>query len=783
MLTLVTLASIPLFVVLSLVMRPLLRERLGEKFDRGAENQSYLVEAVTGVQTVKAMALEPVFYRRWEVQLARYVTASFRTSHLSGIGSALGQSFQKLSTLSILWVGAYLVMRGQLTVGQLIAFQMLSARVVSPILRTVQLWQDFQQVGISIDRLGDLINTPAEPALNPGKMSLPAIRGAVRLENVRFRYQFDGPEILKNLSCEIAPGTTIGVVGRSGSGKSTLAKLLQRLYTPESGRVLIDGIDLSQADPFWLRRQIGVVLQESFLFNGTVRENIAIQFPGASMNEVVEAAKLAGAHEFILELPEAYDSPVGERGTALSGGQRQRIAIARALLPPLLEIQETPPSPLKRWMAGTLIALVVALVIWATVGQISIVATAPGKFIPDGHLKEVQPLESSIVRGIDVTEGQHVRKGQLLVELDPTLSAAQLQANAQKYGFNRLEQARLISELTNRKPDFAGLDQSRARILLEERIRGAQERDYAAKLAEARASIREKSAPLAAAQATLEKYQKLSALAAQQVSSARPLVPIGAIAKIDYLKLEEALVQDDQDFVAEQKTVQQDEAALTEAQQALHQVKGDQAKDLYHELAQRVADEPTLKGDYDKSKKLYALEWLRSPVDGVVQSINVTTVGQVVTPAQSLVTIVPDGTPLIIEATVSNNDIGYIKVGQPVQVKVDTFPFEQYGTLRGTLVWISPDAEDKSAISRDIDTRTGAIGESPPQAQERDSHAGFVYKVHIRTARAQFMVNGQPRSVEPGMTVQADILTGRRRVIEFFLSPLVKYLNEGLRVR
>ena len=331
-LTCVTLASIPLFVVLSVVMRPMLRARLGEKFDRGAENQSYLVEAVTGVQTVKAMALEPVFYRRWEVQLARYVTAAFRTSHLSGIGSALGQSFQKLSTLSILWAGAYLVMRGQLTVGQLIAFQMLSARVISPILRTVQLWQDFQQVGISVDRLGDLINTPAEPALNPGKMSLPPIRGAVRLENVRFRYQFDGPEILRNLSCEIPQGTTVGVVGRSGSGKSTLAKLLQRLYLPESGRVLIDGIDLSQTDPFWLRRQIGVVLQESFLFNGTVRENIAIQFPGAAMTEIVQVAKLAGAHEFILELPEAYDTPVGERGTALSGGQRQRIAIARALM-------------------------------------------------------------------------------------------------------------------------------------------------------------------------------------------------------------------------------------------------------------------------------------------------------------------------------------------------------------------------------------------------------------------------------------------------------------------
>lgn len=462
---------------------------------------------------------------------------------------------------------------------------------------------------------------------------------------------------------------------------------------------------------------------------------------------------------------------------------RELTPLEREFLPPLLEIQETPPSPVKRWIAGTLMALVVVLVVWATVGKVSIVATAPGKFIPDGRVKEIQPLESSIVRAIDVTEGQRVHKGQLLIELDPTLSAAAMQANAQKYGFNRLEQARLVSQLTNVKPDFSGLGQSRAQVLLEERIRRAQERDYAAKLAEAQATIAEKSAALAAAQASLTKYRQLTGLAAQQVSSARPLVPIGAISRIDFLKLEEDLVQNRNDGAAEEKTVEEDQAALTEAQNALDEVKRDHLKDLYHDLAERVSEEPALKGDYDKSKKLYALEWLRSPVDGVVQSVNVTTIGQVVTPAQSLVAIVPDGTPLIVEATVSNNDIGYIKVGQPVQVKVDTFPFQQYGTLTGKLIWISPDAEDKSAISRDIDTRTGAVAASQSQENDHDTNAGFVYRVHIRIARAQFLVNGQYRSVEPGMTVQADIQTGRRRVIEFFLSPVVKYLNEGLRVR
>lgn len=483
------------------------------------------------------------------------------------------------------------------------------------------------------------------------------------------------------------------------------------------------------------------------------------------------------------QAPDALQGPASLKLVKPPARGGELTPLEREFLPPLLEIQETPPSPVKRWTAWTLIALVITLMVWASVGKVSIVATAPGKFIPDGRLKEIQPLESSIVKAIDIREGERVHKGDLLIELDPALSAAQLRANADKYGFNRLEQARLVSELTDRRPDFAGVEQPHARIQLEERIRRAQESDYAAKLAEARATIGEKSAALAAAQATLEKYRELSALAAEREANARPLVPIGAISREDYLKLKEELVEDRQDAAAQQRTIEEDQAALTQAQQALDQVKRDHATDLYHDLAQRVADEPALKGDFDKSKKLYALEWLRSPIDGVVQSVDVTTVGQVVTPAQSLVTVVPDGTPLIIEATVSNNDIGYIKVGEPVQVKVDTFPFQKYGTLSGTLVWISPDAEDKSATSRDIDTRTGAVPDTTLRATEHDQNAGFVYRVHIRVAKAQFMVEGQPRSVEPGMTVQADILTGQRRVIEFFLSPVIRYLNEGLRVR
>ena len=331
-LSFVVLGAIPVFALLSLIITPMLRHRLDERFNRGAESQAFLVEMVTGAQTVKAMAVEPEVQKRWESLLANYVKASFRTSKLSGVAGSLGQLIERGSTLAILWLGAHLVMRGDLTVGQLIAFQMLSGRVSGPVLRLVQLWQDFQQTGLSIRRLGDIFHATPEPSLNATKTRFPAIQGHIRLEGVRFRYRLDGPEIIRNIHLDIKPGMILGIVGRSGSGKSTLAKLIQRLYLPESGRIMIDGIDLSLADPAWLRRQIGVVLQESFLFNGSVRDNIAFHYPQASMEEIMKAANLAGANEFVLELPEGYDTIVGERGTALSGGQRQRIAIARALL-------------------------------------------------------------------------------------------------------------------------------------------------------------------------------------------------------------------------------------------------------------------------------------------------------------------------------------------------------------------------------------------------------------------------------------------------------------------
>jgi subfamily B ATP-binding cassette protein HlyB/CyaB len=332
MLTWVVLGSLPFYLLLSLSITPVLKHRLDQKFQHGAINQAFLTEAVTGIQTLKAQAVEPQMRRRWEDQLSNYVTASFRAMNLNNVANQAAGFISKITTLLIIWWGAHLVIGGSLTVGQLVAFNMIAGRVTAPILKLVQLWQDFQQAGISLQRLGDILNTPTESGFNPNRSTPTTLKGAVTFERVRFRYRIDGPLVLDELSLAINPGDIVGIAGRSGSGKSTLAKLIQRLYVPEAGRVLIDGMDLAMIDTAWLRRNIGIVQQESFLFNRTVRENIALANPGVDFDQIVRCARVAGAHDFILDLVEGYDTLIGEQGSNLSGGQRQRIAIARALI-------------------------------------------------------------------------------------------------------------------------------------------------------------------------------------------------------------------------------------------------------------------------------------------------------------------------------------------------------------------------------------------------------------------------------------------------------------------
>ncbi|MBR6712675.1 MAG: type I secretion system permease/ATPase [Selenomonadaceae bacterium] len=328
----VVLCMIPLFVLLNLIVAPIFRRLINERFLISSENRSFLIETITGIHTVKASSVENNFIRRYEEMLARLVKASLNVVNVANVANSIATFFNSMFNLVILWVGAYYVMAGDITVGELIAFQMIAGQLIAPIMRLINQWQDFQRVRVSMDRMADIMDEETEPAFNPSRTTLPSLRGEIALEKLAFSYTEEGGKVLDNVNIRIPAGMKVGIVGRSGSGKSTLTKLIQRLYLPDTGRILIDGVDIAQVEPAWLRRQIGVVLQDSKLFSGTIEENIRVACPNATHEEIINAARLAGADEFINQLQNGYETAVGERGSLLSGGQRQRIAIARALL-------------------------------------------------------------------------------------------------------------------------------------------------------------------------------------------------------------------------------------------------------------------------------------------------------------------------------------------------------------------------------------------------------------------------------------------------------------------
>ena len=342
LLTLVALATVPLFGLLTLSVAPLMRRQLRAKAERNAQAQSYFVEVISGIQTVKAQNIELKSRWQWLERYAQYVNTGFQSVITSTAAGAISNFLNKLSGLLLLWVGAFLVLEGQLTLGELIAFRIIASYTTSPLLRLIQLWQTFQETALSLERLGDILETPPEVTAEERQhIPMPLIQGSICYEAVSFSYT-NGPRQLSQVSLEIKPGEFIGLVGLSGSGKSTLTKLLMRLYSPQQGRILMDGYDIAKVELYSLRRQIGMVLQESLLFNGSVQDNIALAAPEATTEDIVAAAKIAYAHDFIMQLPQGYNTRVGERGGALSGGQRQRIAIARVVLqnPRLLILDE-----------------------------------------------------------------------------------------------------------------------------------------------------------------------------------------------------------------------------------------------------------------------------------------------------------------------------------------------------------------------------------------------------------------------------------------------------------
>ena len=399
--------SIPCYILVAILLRPILREKTLEQFSRSAMSNQFLIESVVGIHTIKAMAVEPTLRVQWEERLAAYVKTSFLTGMIGSLGQNSIQYINMVTSALVLFFGAYAVMAGDMTVGSLIAFNMIMGQVTAPILRLSQLWQSFQQVKVSIERLGDVLNAPVETRAM-AQAHLPPAKGQLTVRNVVFRYQPGAPDVLKDVSIDIPAGQVLGVVGPSGSGKSTFTKLLQRLYVPEKGHVLVDGIDIAQVDPAWLRRQIGVVLQENLLFNKTVQENIALANPGLSRAQVIQVARLSGADEFINQMPRGYDTMIEERGANLSGGQRQRLAIARALAtnPRILILDEATSAldyeseriiqeNMKHIVKGRTV-VIIAHRLAAVRGCDRIIAMKDGRIVEDGSHRDLVARPESL---------------------------------------------------------------------------------------------------------------------------------------------------------------------------------------------------------------------------------------------------------------------------------------------------------------------------------------------------------------------------------------------------
>ncbi len=332
-LTLIALSVIPIQILITYYGSPLFKKQYRKAAINNANTQSYLVEVLSGIQTVKTQNAETSSRWRWQNYYSKFIKSTYQKTITAVSLNQLTQSLQKISQLIVLWYGAIMVLNGEFTLGQLIAFRIISGYVTQPILRLSTIWQQYQEIKISFERLGDIVNTPKEnESKDLGKIQLPNVEGNILFDNVSFKFIGDSKITLNKINCQIDKNSFVGIVGKSGSGKSTFCKLISRLYVSNEGSVLIDKYDVQKVEISSIRRQLGIVNQDPLLFAGTVRDNICFGDESFSDKEIVEASKICCAHEFIMELPLGYNTKISEKGSSLSGGQRQRIALVRALL-------------------------------------------------------------------------------------------------------------------------------------------------------------------------------------------------------------------------------------------------------------------------------------------------------------------------------------------------------------------------------------------------------------------------------------------------------------------
>lgn len=428
-------------------------------------------------------------------------------------------------------------------------------------------------------------------------------------------------------------------------------------------------------------------------------------------------------------------------------------------LPPAIEIEETPPSPIRRLLIWIIFVITISTFVWSYLGKVDEVAVARGKVIPDGRVKVIQPIEAGVIKAIHVQEGQRVKKGQILIELDPTINQADAASSAKTLSIHKADKERLWGELNGGDIAASKVSQGSAEILqLQKKLKEAREAEYAAKEYALKFVIDQRENTLHAAEAALVKLEKTTAITREQEASARSLYEQGYLSKTDLLNRQKELYSLEQEMEAQKSVIEQAKNGIEEARKNLDALKKEREKSIFSDIVASEKSIAVIEGEVVKANRRNELEKLYSPVDGTVHGLASYTIGGVVTPAQPVVTIVPEGAPLIVEAMLLNSDIGFVKTGQEAEIKLDTFPFQKYGIVKGRVVWLSPDAVD-------------------------DEKLGPVYKMKVEMERQNIRVDGRDTLISPGMTLSVEVKTGKRRIIEFFLSPIVKYSKESLTLR